>query len=115
MRISDWSSDVCSSDLIAYAHRMHDSFGDPRYDHHALGARQGGQQWLRRGQHIARNIVLDNQKAVTLGQLQQLERARHSETRPGGVLQNGRHEYCTNGMRLGKAIKSICAYAVVCA
>src|SRR3546814_18457995 len=78
MRISDWSSDVCSSDLIAYAHRRHDSFGEPRYEHHALGARQGGQQWRRRGQHIARKIVLDNQKAVTLGQLQQLERDRKS-------------------------------------
>src|SRR3546814_3939889 len=47
MRISDWSSDVCSSDLPVIAHPILDSeAGEPaKEEHHAaLGKRRGGRK-----------------------------------------------------------------------
>src|SRR3546814_2721893 len=38
MRISDWSSDVCSSDLVERRHPIQFVRGDAQLDRHALGA-----------------------------------------------------------------------------
>src|SRR3546814_13923662 len=47
MRISDWSSDVCSSDLVGHEHRYADAreaFGDGRQGDRLAGARGTGDQ-----------------------------------------------------------------------
>src|SRR3546814_7850442 len=36
MRISDWSSDVCSSDLLPFVFRVHDAHGAARFTEAAL-------------------------------------------------------------------------------
>src|SRR3546814_19352287 len=38
MRISDWSSDVCSSDLAAVGHYLLDDVYDESYSHASVGA-----------------------------------------------------------------------------
>src|SRR3546814_3276557 len=43
MRISDWSSDVCSSDLLVLLHQV------------AQARHQRGQQWVRLGAEVAAN------------------------------------------------------------
>src|SRR3546814_18752921 len=63
MRISDWSSDVCSSDLGAFDERMDSDIGKPRYVERRLNASlKRSNSWLksrvRRCDVMAANISL---------------------------------------------------------
>src|SRR3546814_17490019 len=77
MRISDWSSDVCSSDLLVGGPRLHevtlehdgDAVGNVRHDTHVVGDQQdaGVQLVLVRAQQVEDIGQHGARKSVVLG------------------------------------------------
>src|SRR3546814_6031042 len=102
MRISDWSSDVCSSDLVAQRHRAADQAHVPEQ------ARDHRLAVLARGEKLHHPAAAEHQRA---GQPDQLPR-RHVhagplEPRDGGVHEvgGGDHLWAPGAWRRGKEEK----------
>src|SRR3546814_19780394 len=78
MRISDWSSDVCSSDLLVIAGAVHDLHRRLGKTDHTRGADRVGRENTARG--IDRELAADRGFAG-LGQLPALAFLRETEVR----------------------------------
>src|SRR3546814_12744513 len=81
MRISDWSSDVCSSDLIGFGHAPELQHSDTIFGSECLGHRPGDG---RAPNHEALEIADPRPRSVEMSEVQGPDR-RHT-TRKGDAL-----------------------------
>src|SRR3546814_10395929 len=113
MRISDWSSDVCSSDLRAFqrtvieTQRTQQIFAVPRLDDGLVAEQKRALGLLQhRGNAIDRPVRIERQYHAakqTSHHLQQLHEILHYELRPANqifrpaeqIQENGRATDCT--------------------
>src|SRR3546814_18307950 len=94
MRISDWSSDVCSSDLPALANAFEDDVGLPAGRRAEFLGKTGAGERKARGAHSSGAFLL---VAVEVGND---HRARHEPPRPAGEERKS--------VRVGKEGASTC-------
>src|SRR3546814_6800088 len=111
MRISDWSSDVCSSDLIGFGHAPELQHSDTIFGSECLGHRPGDG---RAPNHEALEIADPRPRSVEMSEVQGPDR-RHT-TRKGDALfvdqvgKTGRSEEHTSELQSLMRI----SYAVFC-
>src|SRR3546814_20438478 len=87
MRISDWSSDVCSSDLARVEHLVRDEPEGDRTGHAGEGAEHQQESRLRK-REAARLLEVEHAPAVDRVTRDIGERARDREYPDGGDLED---------------------------